>query len=93
MSLAARDDSMALRAMLPPGHQVPKVGGAGALQNRAVQGLKSPAKDMRGGPPSREAAAEAVGLLDERYFFDAHNNNNISTGAPTNARLTARVKF
>jgi catecholate siderophore receptor len=32
-------------------------------------------------------------LLDERYFSDAHNNNNISTGAPTNARLTARVKF
>ena len=32
-------------------------------------------------------------LLDETYFADAHNNNNISTGAPINARLTARVKF
>jgi len=32
-------------------------------------------------------------LLDERYFSDAHNNNNISTGAPINARLTARVAF
>ena len=31
--------------------------------------------------------------LDETYFSDAHNNNNISTGAPLNARLTARVKF
>ena len=32
-------------------------------------------------------------LLDENYFSDAHNNNNISTGAPINARFTARVKF
>jgi catecholate siderophore receptor len=32
-------------------------------------------------------------LLDERYFADAHNNNNITPGAPLNARLTARVKF
>lgn len=32
-------------------------------------------------------------LLDETYFSDAHNNNNISTGAPINARLTARVAF
>lgn len=32
-------------------------------------------------------------LLDERYFSDAHNNNNITPGAPLNARLTARVKF
>lgn len=32
-------------------------------------------------------------LLDEEYFSDAHNNNNISTGAPINARLSARVKF
>ncbi len=32
-------------------------------------------------------------LLDESYFSDAHNNNNITTGAPLNARLTARVKF
>lgn len=32
-------------------------------------------------------------LLDETYFADAHNNNNISTGAPINARFSARVKF
>jgi catecholate siderophore receptor len=32
-------------------------------------------------------------LLDEEYFADAHNNNNISTGAPINARVSARVKF
>ena len=31
--------------------------------------------------------------LDETYFSDAHNNNNITPGAPLNARLTARVKF
>jgi catecholate siderophore receptor len=32
-------------------------------------------------------------LLDTKYFSDAHNNNNITTGAPINARFTARVKF
>jgi len=32
-------------------------------------------------------------LLDEAYFSDAHNNNNITPGAPINARFTARVKF
>ena len=32
-------------------------------------------------------------LLDESYFSDAHNNNNITPGAPLNARLTARVKI
>lgn len=32
-------------------------------------------------------------LFDEDYFADAHNNNNITPGAPINARLTARVKF
>lgn len=32
-------------------------------------------------------------LLDESYFSDAHNNNNISTGAPINARLSVRVSF
>jgi catecholate siderophore receptor len=31
--------------------------------------------------------------LDETYFSDAHNNNNITPGAPLNARLTARVRF
>lgn len=32
-------------------------------------------------------------LLDTIYFPDAHNNNNISTGAPLNARLTLGVRF
>jgi catecholate siderophore receptor len=32
-------------------------------------------------------------LLDEQYFSDAHNNNNITPGAPLNGRLTVRVKF
>ena len=32
-------------------------------------------------------------LLDEEYFSDAHNNNNITPGAPVNARFTVRVKF
>ena len=32
-------------------------------------------------------------LFDTAYFSDAHNNNNISTGAPINARLTALVRF
>lgn len=32
-------------------------------------------------------------LLDEDYFPDAHSNDNISTGAPLNARLTVRHEF
>ncbi|SCW89382.1 catecholate siderophore receptor [Sphingobium faniae] len=32
-------------------------------------------------------------LLDEEYFSDAHNNNNITPGAPINSRFTVRVKF
>lgn len=32
-------------------------------------------------------------LLDETYFPSAHNNDNISTGEPLNARLTAKVRF
>lgn len=32
-------------------------------------------------------------LFDETYFSDAHNNNNISTGAPINGRLTVRLKL
>jgi catecholate siderophore receptor len=32
-------------------------------------------------------------LLDETYYSDAHNNNNISTGAPINARFTVRARF
>jgi catecholate siderophore receptor len=32
-------------------------------------------------------------VLGETYFPFAHNDNNISTGAPTNARLTVRVRY
>ena len=32
-------------------------------------------------------------LFDTEYFSDAHNNNNISTGAPVNGRFTVRAKF
>lgn len=32
-------------------------------------------------------------LFDTTYFADAHNNNNISTGAPINGRFTVRAKF
>jgi catecholate siderophore receptor len=37
--------------------------------------------------------ANVENLLDADYFSDAHNNNNITPGAPVNGRLTARVKF
>ncbi len=32
-------------------------------------------------------------LTNTRYFSDAYDNNNISTGAPVNARLTLRTEF
>ncbi len=32
-------------------------------------------------------------LLDEEYFPDAHSNDNISTGKPLNARLSATMRF
>lgn len=32
-------------------------------------------------------------LLNETYFAEAHNNNNITPGAPRNARISARFKF
>ena len=38
-------------------------------------------------------SANVENLFDAAYFSDAHNNNNITPGAPINARLTARVKF
>jgi catecholate siderophore receptor len=37
--------------------------------------------------------ANVENLFDTDYFADAHNNNNISPGAPINGRLTVRVKF
>ncbi|MDE2595281.1 MAG: TonB-dependent siderophore receptor [Sphingomonadales bacterium] len=35
----------------------------------------------------------AENLTDTRYYPSAHTDNNISTGEPLNAKLTARVKF
>jgi catecholate siderophore receptor len=43
--------------------------------------------------PQIELQLNVENLLDTTYFSDAHNNNNISTGAPLNARFTAKVKF
>ena len=71
-----------------------------ALHNPAV----SPATRLAGFTRIDAAVfydvSERIGLqlnvenvLDEEYFGDAHNNNNISVGAPFNARLTARVKL
>ena len=37
--------------------------------------------------------ANVENLLDTDYFANAHNNNNITPGAPVNGRLTVRVKF
>lgn len=37
--------------------------------------------------------ANVENLLDTDYFADAHNNNNITPGAPINGRVTIRVKF
>ena len=40
-----------------------------------------------------EAQLNVENLTDAAYFPVAHNDNNISTGAPINARLTVAVKF
>lgn len=40
-----------------------------------------------------ELQVNVENLFDTDYFADAHNNNNISTGAPINARFTARLRF
>ncbi len=37
--------------------------------------------------------ANVENLFDTDYFADAHNNSNITPGAPINGRLTVRVKF
>ena len=37
--------------------------------------------------------ANVENLFDTDYFADAHNNNNITPGAPINGRVTVRVKF
>ena len=40
-----------------------------------------------------ELQVNVENLFDADYFSDAHNNNNISPGAPINARFTVRAKF
>ena len=40
-----------------------------------------------------EVQLNAENLTNTRYFPNAHNDNNITTGAPINARLTLNVKF
>ena len=40
-----------------------------------------------------EAQVNVENLLGETYFPNAHNDNNISTGAPRNARLTVNFAF
>jgi catecholate siderophore receptor len=37
--------------------------------------------------------ANVENLFDTDYFSDAHNNNNITPGAPINGRLTVRLRF
>jgi catecholate siderophore receptor len=40
-----------------------------------------------------EAQVNVENLFDEGYYPYAHNDNNISTGAPLNARFTLRVRY
>ena len=40
-----------------------------------------------------ELQVNVENLFNETYFSDAHNNNNITPGAPINARFTARMRF
>jgi catecholate siderophore receptor len=37
--------------------------------------------------------ANVENLFDRDYFSDAHNNNNVSPGAPVNGRVTVSIKF
>ena len=71
-----------------------------ALHNPAVSPATRLAGFIRIDAAGFYDVSERIGLqlnvenvLDEEYFGDAHNNNNISVGAPLNARLTARVKL
>ncbi|MCC6202304.1 MAG: TonB-dependent receptor [Gammaproteobacteria bacterium] len=40
-----------------------------------------------------QVQANIENLFDQEYFSDAHNNNNISSGAPINGRISVRMKF
>jgi len=43
--------------------------------------------------PSVQLQLNVENLFDTTYFSDAHNNFNISTGAPLNGRLTLKAMF
>ena len=43
--------------------------------------------------PSVDVQLNIENLLDEDYWADAHNNNNLTPGAPLNARLTLAARF
>lgn len=43
--------------------------------------------------PKLELQLNVENLTDTRYFPSAHNDNNITTGAPVNARLTLNARF
>ncbi len=40
-----------------------------------------------------QVQANVENLFDTDYFADAHNNNNITPGAPINGRVTVKVRF
>jgi catecholate siderophore receptor len=43
--------------------------------------------------PTVDLQLNVENLLDEGYWADAHNNNNLTPGAPRNARLTLSARF
>lgn len=43
--------------------------------------------------PSVDLQLNVENLLDEGYWADAHNNNNLTPGAPRNVRLTLSTRF
>jgi catecholate siderophore receptor len=42
---------------------------------------------------NRSARVNFENVFDEGYFASAHNNNNISPGAPRSAYVTVKAKF
>ena len=43
--------------------------------------------------PTTDLQLNVENLLGEDYWADAHNNNNLTPGAPRNARLTLSARF
>lgn len=43
--------------------------------------------------PTADLQLNVENLLDENYWADAHNNNNLTPGAPRNLRLTLSARF